>query len=171
MTNYDSLIDLNQQAADIVANPEVRFDQTTSDLIMRNIAVATDRLSPEQFARLSPDAQDAVFDAANAASELAPLDPRDQERLPYETASEHAYRISVYHPLHSLQAWLHVGGLRPPSPQEEIKLKQSIQLGSRAFKAVISETSGIPVIDETLGYFMSNALAAAARAKRLSRDY
>lgn len=167
MINFEVVVGLNTQAAELLVQPESQFDDLTADLILRNTAVAVDRLSPAVFGKLSASTQDAIFDASKAAKDLAPSDPIDEEREAGESDAEYAYRTSVYHPLYSLQGKFHTSNFKATTAEEVARARQAVKLASKAFGAIARESHELPAIEETFSYFMNNAVAAATRIKRL----
>ncbi|MEO8105155.1 MAG: hypothetical protein ABI602_02355 [Candidatus Saccharibacteria bacterium] len=169
MTNFNALVTLNTDTANTIASSETNFDATAADFVLRNIVVAMDRILPEQFKRLPDQVIQTVWEAADVANQLAPLQPADKLHRTHETNEEFVYRLGVRHPLHSLQSRLNVGDFDRNNSNDVIQLKKAVKLGGLAFAAVVEKTADLPEIINTESYFWGNTTAAANRIARLER--
>ena len=109
MSGLQELVSLNTATAESIACQR-DVDYFSAELILRNLAVAADRLTPYEFSKLSIDSVDKVLDIAYVAQELNPLEAPDLQRLPNETAVEFWYRTAILEPLHSVQNNVALGG-------------------------------------------------------------
>lgn len=159
-----TIIEQNNIATDHVVGTSGPFDLMTGELILRNTAVAADRLSYDGFAELGEPAAKALQNAAVAAKEIAPPHPADLQRFSDETDEEYAYRTGIELPLHSLQSALYAQNPDMNNPQKLAAVKRAIWLGATAFEEVVQD----PAVDleETHRYFNGNSAAAARRAER-----
>lgn len=167
MPKFNEVIDLNNQAAAIVAEPGSRFDETAADLVLRNTAIIATRLTAHEFSVMSASSIDAVLDVAGIAKELTPPPtPENELQLPHESYSEHQYRLNVWQPLHSLQKKV-ITGAYDRNDSEIDKLKTAVTLASVAFAATLRESVHNPTIVDTEIYFRTNAEDAVRHARQL----
>jgi hypothetical protein len=169
MSEIQKVIEQNNFAADHVMTAEGPVDDQTAELVLRNTAVAADRLNPYQFSKLGESATAAMLHAAAAAKEIAPLREVDNEQLPTETDAEHRYRTEVWQPLHNLQSVVSVGTeIDMTNPDTARAVKQAVWLGSVAFEKVVQDPAAqeFSQLQGTTRYFGGNAHAAAGRAER-----
>lgn len=164
------IVQLNTAATEYVADPTTSFDSTVAALILRNAAMAADHVSVEHFVGLSPDTRNAYLDAAGLAREIAPLDPRSEQRRPYESDAEYAYRRQIWQPLHNLQVNINIADLRPNGETEQDRMRQAVRLAGTAFSGIVQEASAHSDLKGLIKLFHTNALAAAARVERLRRE-
>lgn len=172
MPNIYEIIEQNDRAAEFVTGTEGPVDTDTAELVLRSTAVAADRLTPRQFSELGRNTVDSVLDAAAIAKELAPLAEEDKRQLPNETDEHYRYRTEVYSPLHSLLLLVSRKS-HDQSPQQSARIKQAVSLGSTAFKNILTdpEVERFVELQNTIGYFGGNTLAAAGRAARLRSQH
>lgn len=176
MTDYsegfspaEMLVMTNTAAAEVISSDQSGIDATGADLIMSNLAVATDRLEADDFAALPIEVQDQVFALAFMADDIAPMDEGDLIRHPHEDDKAYAYRVGVSQRIHNLQAYVHKKSHDPQNELELSKIRFAVQGAGRAFAAVIEETQHLPAVAETIRYFTGNAQGAAKRALQVGR--
>jgi hypothetical protein len=157
----------DQKLASLYALDTVNpFDARISELLMRNVAVASDRLTAKNFENLESQTIDAFMLAATASTTLAPSTESDRKRLMPETDQEWEYRTGVIVPLHAAQSALNSNEAYHYKDEKVMQSRQIVELGSLAFtKLMTGDTPWTnPSINSTLHYFLGNAAAAAERA-------
>lgn len=164
----ESLLMTNSAAAEIIANDQEGLDGYGADLIMRNLAVITDRLSASEFDCLPKGVKDQVYAITFMADDIAPISEQDSIRHPHEDDEAYNYRMDVWQRIHNLQAYVHTRGHDKNDPHELSKIRFVVDGASHAFAAVLEATKGLPAVAETVGYFRGNANAAAKRAAQIS---
>lgn len=169
MTHFAELAKLNTENAAAITG-DSNLDFFAADLVLRNAAVATDRLRPASFFSLSAHTIEAVHDAVEVAKQLAPLQPADLERFPDESTVDHQYRVSVWQPLHALQGRVNSGDLAKYSSVDAHRLKCAVMLSSIAFESILAESANNAAIIETEQYFWGNTEAAAGRIARAAHN-
>lgn len=168
MPSVHEVIEENNAATDFVVGTPGQIDNVTAELVLRSSAVAADTLTPHQVTELGKPALNALLDAANAAQEVAPLDPADKQRIPRETDAEYRHRTEVWQPLHRLQSVVSLGEYGN-NPEAVSKVKRAVWLSSTAFERILTDPAAqqFSELQRTVGYFGGNTRAAAGRAKRL----
>lgn len=168
MLECQKVIDQTNLAAECVAETAGPIDSTTAELVLRNTAVAADRLTPSQFLQLGQPAFEALLAVVAIANDLAPLTEEDQLQHPLETDPEHRFRTLVWQPLHSLQSAVSIEKFATSDSATIEKVKKAVWLGSVAFEKVLTDpsASGFSSLQQTVDYFGGNSIAAAGRAER-----
>ena len=166
MSQTQELIKLNSQTAETIASSTTEIDNYAADLVLRNLAVASDTLTPRQFSELSPRTVDQVLDAAAIAKDIAPVDKQELLRLPKESDGDYQYRTTIVEPLHYLQRKAHNGEIDKTNIEEMRKVKVGVKLAGEAFASIMNDAADNPAIRETEGYFRGNTEAAAKRLAR-----
>jgi hypothetical protein len=162
------LADKNRYAAEVIGNTATVFDADGADMIMRNLAVITDRLSPAQFDALSDSTRHQIGVVSFIAQEAAPQTDGDRVRHQDESDEDYRYRTNIYGPLHALQAKIHSKKFDPNDAYTVSKLRFAVTGAGHAFASALTESIAIPVIDETQRYFWGNTNAAVKVADRLT---
>ena len=156
---------LTTTTAETVARNTEFFDDIAADLLLRNMAVLADRLKPNDFYSLEPSVLDQIAVVVHVAQDIAPLKEEDTERRANESEQEHAYRVNVWQPIHSLQKKIHTRDYDPKDSTEMSKIRFGVYAAGKAFQSALLETKSLSAIVETEGYFWGNVTAAAHRAK------
>lgn len=162
-SEIEQLADYNSRVSYALLASREPFDDAAAELLLRNIAVATDRVMPHEFAQLSSESSDAVFDAANAAKKLVEIDPEDAQHFEHESQGQFAYRANVRLPLHGLQRTIMTHDYNRDDPIEIVKVKEAVKLAELAFSALVVEMQNSPEIQHAADYMRGNSLAAAKR--------
>ncbi len=168
MNSFEKLAMANLDAAQAIAANQQHFDDSASELLLRNAAVITDRLQANEFFDLPASAERAALEAAEAANILAPLSNEDLLPLPFEPTLEFHYRTGVWQPLHSFQRKLSISEVDKHGRDEVARYKDAVRLGSAAFSAILLANESNPVIRDTERYFWGNTDAAVGRIRRSS---
>lgn len=166
-TSMQRLADIHKDASEIVGRTAETFDPHAADLVLRNLAVMTDRLSPAQFSALSETTREQVGVVAFIANDVAPQAEEDKIPHPDESEEDNKYRTTIWGPIHSLQTKIHTKNYNPNDEFVISKLRFAIKASGLAFASVLEESTTIPTIVETERYFWGNTEAAARAARRL----
>lgn len=168
MPNIHEVVDKNNIATDSIVGTQGPIDTVAAELVLRNTAVAADRLTPAQFQKLGTTASTALLEAASAARGIAPLSAEDVRQLPTETDSEHIFRTQVQAPLNRFQLAVSIGDFNNDHPEMQKVVKRAIWLGSTAFEKVVTDPSATEFVElsRTTRYFDGNATAASRRVER-----
>ena len=171
MANLNELAQQNLAASEAVGSDAIPFNQMAADLLLRNLAVATDRLKPYQFYnQLSPQTEATARHVALIANEIVPIAAADAVRLSHETEADYKYRLEVWHPLHRLQAKLYANAVEPNNTAEVNKIKAVVSIGGLAFAGLMRDAHNIHSIRATEGYFWGNTNAATGTVDRLRAE-
>ncbi len=172
MNSLEKTVEANNFAVDHVVSQHGPFNPNIAELTLRNVAVATDRLTAEQFSQLDSLTQYQVKKAAQMARKIAPLDDIEYEKLPRESGDEYLYRTNIHQPLHSLQRRTDLLSLsrmgEKLSPTQEKELKKAVFLAALAFEGIAQDpaASNFAEFQNTARYFAGNAIAAQKGAER-----
>ncbi len=165
-----TVIDQTVFAGQMIVGEHGNPDPGVADLVVRNLAVLTDRIKPNQFDRLPQSTQDQVRDVASLGRAIAEISPADLERLPNETDEQFSYRSEVRQPIQALQAFFHNREMSTDDTLQQGALRYAISESTEAFDSLLSHTYQLPSVNETLGYFQGNAGAASKRIGTLALD-
>lgn len=166
MAQAQELIDLNNQVTETVTNPNQVIDDYAAELLLRNVAVATDRLEPNEFSRLTTETVDSVLDVASIAKAVAPLEDIEMRKFPKESEAQYKYRTVISDQLHAFQRKLALDKVEHMKPEEQAKVRSGIKLAGKAFAGIMEDAADNPRIKETERYFKGNTSAAAIRVAR-----
>jgi hypothetical protein len=169
LTEAEMLGMTHAAAAEVIGRVAEDFDQTGADFVLRNLAVITDRLSPQQFDALPKEVKDQVIVVAHVAHDVAPLEESDLERIPGETDSAFNYRTNIWGQLHALQRLVYGQEYDTDDTLMMSRLRFAVHAAGHAFAGVLEETAEVPVIKETMRYFTGNTEAARHSALRIGR--
>ena len=158
----------NTAAADVISGDYEGLDQAGADLIITNLAVATDRLTASDFAELPREVQSQVLAVAFMADDIAPLADEGRALFPDEDEQAYTYRTAIWQRIHNLQKHIHTSEYDGNDPLEISKLKFAVQGAGLVFGAVVNASKEVPSIAETLNYFSGNTRAAARRASYIT---
>ncbi len=151
-----------------IARNDEDLDYESADLILRNAAVITDRLNFQQLKGLSEQTQEQLMVLAFIASDLAPLSAEDLELEPEEDPHDHMYRTTIWQQIHAFQTKVHTKNYDSENNLEMSKIRYGVEAAGLAFASTLKETSHIPVIAKTVGYFQRNTSGAQVRTARTS---
>ena len=136
-----------------------RFSHYDAELLLRNPAVFTDRLKPDEFAQLSEPLQIGFAKLADTVQDQLGVKV-DADILPHETEQEHLYRTEIWGVMHGLQsmALMGPGNERGYDPEKEVLVRKAVFLASDLFcKSLLEAVDlGFPGVVETLNYFSGN---------------
>ena len=165
MSEISKLAQLNVEVANTIDSREGSFDFVASELLMRNVAVITDRQPSTCLSQLPAATVNRLLEAGDRAKWLAPLSDQSLNHLPGELDLDKLYRISVWEPLHELRSRLSSAEFKPYLYPE---LASAVKLGTVAFAALLIETSESVETTQSIPYFWGNTHAALARMTRLN---
>src|SRR5581483_8636772 len=102
------------------------FDWSAAEIVLRNPAVFTDRLQPQQFEQLSDRVREGFIHLADVVKGQLGVDVSDDGRphgrtqfSPAETHAEYWYRVNVHAVMHGLQSMV-LAGPRPEQGGYEV---------------------------------------------------
>jgi hypothetical protein len=164
------IIEDNSRAVRSIVAGRGLIDTVAAELTVRNVAVAADRLTYDQFMQLDSSAAGAMLQAGIEAQKVAPLTDDQAAKLPTESDDEHFYRTRVLQPLHNLQSAVSTGEFTAEGPASVEKVKRAVQLGGVAFEKVVTDpvAADFPELQEAMRYFSGNAENASGRVERIA---
>jgi len=164
LNKIQELMDANVRIGDEIASEPDVFVHSSSELLVRNLAVITNRLSIERFNTLSDNTMDKFKAMIFMASDIAPINEEDLMRLRGESDEEFDHRMSVTQPIHSFQQMTHLWNKAKTKSSDErtiSKLKFATKSAADTFASTLGETYNVPEVKETIGYFQRNTSAAS----------
>lgn len=152
-------------SAAIARNPE-QFNFGGADLIMRNMAILSDRLNVQDFEVLSREARDQVAVVVHVANDVAPIDESDIIQHHKESDEEYEYRKSVRGPLFALDRTVSCAEVDESNQLLMSKIRFGVEAAGKAFGSVLYETQHLKDVNNTISYFHSNTSAAIRSSNR-----
>ena len=164
LNEIQELMDANVRIGDKIASEPGVYVHSSSELLVRNLAVITNRLSIERFHTLSDDTMDKFKAMIFIASDIAPVKEDDKEQLDDESDEEFNHRMNIAQPIHSFQEMTYTWNRAKTESSDGrniSKLKFATKAAAITFASTLGETYNVPEVKETIGYFQSNTSAAS----------
>ena len=164
LNKIQELMDANVRIGDEIASEPDIYVHSSSELLVRNLAVIVDRLSIEHFNALSDDTMDKFKAMIFMASDIAPTKESDTVRFKDESDEEFDHRMNLVQPIHSFQkltySW-NKAKTESSDGRNISKLKFATKAAAITFASTLGETYNVPEVKETIGYFQRNTSAAS----------
>lgn len=154
------LIEKNELASAAIARNPEQFNVGGADMIMRNMAVLSDRLNVQEFEALSKEARDQVAVVVHIANDVAPIDELDIIKHARESDQEYEYRKNVRGPMFALHRKISLYGEDESDQLLMSKIRFGVEAAGKAFGSVLHETQHLSEVNETISYFQGNTNAA-----------
>jgi len=164
VSHIQELMDANVRIGDEIASQPDVYVHSSSELLVRNLAVIANRLSIERFNALSDDTMDKFKAMIFMASDIAPVNEADMIRLRDESDEEFDHRMSVTQPVHSFQQMTYSWNRAKTNSSDGrniSKLKFATKAAAITFASTLGETYNVPEVKETIRYFQRNTSAAS----------